>query len=212
MPPLAQLSRIWAGILLCLGIVVSACGGGSSSVILPDDPDGVVCPAIVRASLNVTVQDATGSPASAELLQLDRLINTFQETGPALFVQCGDPSPAATNTGPILQLDSCENMALGVEQPGSFTLTPLLTLTAPITVTVPEDDCGVITQEVTLVQGDPNLAQCNGSTFLGCQGISIPFGGTDSCNPTLAFAEPLLIGDAFCGMSDSPVCDLCEIR
>jgi hypothetical protein len=207
-----HLSLLWAGILGLMMLLLGSCGG-SSPMTSPD----VGCPAIAKASIVVTVRDSGGGVATSEILQLDRLASTFTSPAPVLFVQCGEaalaPSPRlfSPSFSPRLVAESCDQISLGVEQTGSFTLTTLETNTTPLEVNVPSGECGVVTQSVTLVQGSPNLLACSSEVQLGCRGILLP--GPQGCNPLLENPEPIVFGDFLCGDAFfASGCEVCELR
>ncbi len=201
-------------ILLFIAISTWSCGGDDNpSTMSPMPP--VICTAELRPALVVTVLDPSGQIAAGEIIEVTPLsLVTFST--PAKYVVCGDPQGGIAGI-PTTTVDSCQFIAIG-DQAGSYQLRLLATDADPFETVVGTDECGVVTQDVELVQGsfNPDLACNSGSFTTFCPAGSDAIQITDpvsppGCNPELPTSPLTPVGDTFCELMPSPSCDECNL-
>jgi hypothetical protein len=198
--------------LLVIGLVwiLSACGGGSNGTT-------IACTTEARSSMSVTVLDNTGQVAQSEVLEIDRLVGNFSNPSPVKFVHCGPINSAdiAAPFEPTATFDTCSQMALGIEQSGSFAFRQLTSNGLDVEVAVPRDVCHVITQTATLTQGIPNPLACDGSVNVVCPpGSSVSqliLPSPQGCNPTLPLTNSVILSDVLCSLTpNATACSSCN--
>jgi hypothetical protein len=194
--------------LLLAGAPIACDGNGIGS-----DMSG--CPAVIKPSILATVLSQTGQVATGEIIEITPLSHINYLT-PAKYIVCGSPSGGRVGF-PVVAVDNCENIVIGAEKAGAFTLRLLATDADPVEVEVPADECGVITQRVNITQGSfqADVPCDRGQVAIFCSPgsdvnqILIP-SSVPGCNPELEPTAFFPLGDIDCDlMPDS--CGECTL-
>ncbi len=194
--------------LLLAGAPIACDGSGVGSEIIQ-------CNAVIKPSMAVTVLSQTGLVATGEIIEVTPLSEINFQT-PAKYIVCGSPSGGRVGL-PVVEVDRCENIPIGSEKAGVFTLRLLATDADPVEVEVPADECGVITQKVNITQGTfQTEVPCDrGQVAIFCSAgsdvpqILIP-SSPPGCNPELEPTAIFPLGDIDCDlMPDS--CGECTL-